>query len=383
MAPARIAAARPLRILFLTRYDRLGASSRQRCLLYLEALRAAGIAAEIRPFLSDAYVRARYAGRPVGRAEILRFYAARLRALALLSGYDLVWIEKEALPWMPAWVERAFLKRARVPVVIDYDDALFHIYDRHPNPLVRRTLGAKIDRVMRAADLVIVGNSYLGARARAAGVRAVAELPTVVDLRNYPAPPPRPSGEGRALTIGWIGSPITSPYLDLLRPALAALAARIPLRLLLIGAAPAALAGLPVERVPWSEGTEAAEIARCDVGVMPLPDQPWERGKCGYKLIQFMAGALPVIASPVGVNCDIVIPGETGFLAACDADWVSALSRLHGDPELRRRMGEAGRRRAEQLYSLRVAAPCFVGLLRQLATAPRLAPDAPPAGALP
>ncbi len=185
------------------------------------------------------------------------------------------------------------------------------------------------------------------------------------------------------MTIGWIGSPLTSSYLDLLRPALAALTARIPLRLLLIGAAPTALAGLPVERVAWSQDTEAAEIARCDVGVMPLPDLPWERGKCGYKLIQFMACALPVVASPVGANRDIIVPGETGFLAARGADWVSMLSRLHHDPQLRRRMGEAGRRRAEQLYSLQITAPRLVDLLRRLAAGRTPEMRTPAAGVLP
>lgn len=284
---------------------------------------------------------------------------------------------------MPASIELGLFKMAGARIVVDYDDATFHAYDRHRNPLVRAILGAKIDRVMKAADLVIVGNAYLGARAKAAGARRIAELPTVVDLRNYPPAPRRQKGGGEPLTIGWIGSPLTSSYLDLLRPALAALTARIPLRLLLIGAAPTALAGLPVERVAWSQDTEAAEIARCDVGVMPLPDLPWERGKCGYKLIQFMASALPVVASPVGANRDIIVPGETGFLAARGADWVSLLSRLHHDPQLRRRMGEAGRRRAEQLYSLQITAPRLVDLLRRLAAGRTPEMRTPAAGALP
>jgi glycosyltransferase involved in cell wall biosynthesis len=367
----------------LTRYDRLGASSRQRCLIYREALSAAGITAEIRPFLSDAYLCARYCGLPAGPAGILRRYLARLRVLLRLSRYDLVWIEKEALPWIPAFVEIGLFKMAGARIVVDYDDAIFHAYDRHRNPLVRRVLGAKIDRVMKAADLVVVGSAYLRARAEKAGARTIAELPTVIDLRHYP-PAPRPrKGLGEPLTVGWVGSPLTSSYLDLLRPALAELTTHIPLRLLLIGAAPTALAGFPVERVAWSQDTEAAQIARCDVGVMPLPDAPWERGKCGYKLIQFMAGARPVVASPVGANRDIVVPGQTGFLAAQGAEWVSALSRLHHDPDLRRRMGEAGRRRAEQFYSLQITAPRFVDLLRRLAAGRTPAMRTPAADVLP
>lgn len=364
----------------MTRYGGRGASSRQRCLIYLDALRAAGIAAEIRPFLSDAYLCARYGGRPVGPALILRSYGARLRALLSLSRHDLVWVEKEALPWLPAAIELGFFRMAGARIVVDYDDAVFHTYDRHRHPWVRRLLGAKIDRIMKAADLVIAGNAYLADRARAAGARRIAELPTVVDLRRYPITPPFRQ-DGGALTIGWIGSPLTSAYLDLLRPALTELMARIPLRLRLIGAAPSALAGFPVERVAWSAESEATEIARCDVGVMPLPDRPFERGKCGYKLIQFMAGARPIVASPVGANCAIVIPGETGFLAGRDADWIAALTRLHRDPDLRHRMGQAGRRRAENSYALAVAAPRLVALLRRTALAGVSEARAPAAGA--
>lgn len=292
-----------------------------------------------------------------------------------------MWIEKEALPWLPAAIELGLFRMAGARIVVDCDDAVFHTYDRHRNVLVRLLLGAKIDHIMKAADLVIAGNAYLADRARAAGARQIADLPTVVDLRRYPLTPPSREESGAALTIGWIGSPLTSAYLDLLRPALSKLMAQIPLRLRLIGAAPAALAGFPVERVAWSAESEATEIARCDVGVMPLPDRPFERGKCGYKLIQFMAASRPVVASPVGANCAIVIPGETGFLAERDADWVAALTRLYHDPDLRRRMGQAGRRQVEESYALAVAAPRLVALLRGAAFAEPAKARAPAAGA--
>jgi glycosyltransferase involved in cell wall biosynthesis len=228
---------------------------------------------------------------------------------------------------------------------------------------VRRLLGRKIDRIMAAADLVTVGNGYLGLRAKGAGAREIAEIPTVVDLRCYPERRADAVHDVGAIRLGWIGSPLTSAYLEWLRPVLGELASRIPFRIILVGASPAALAGLPVERVAWSPATEAAHLARFDIGLMPLPDLPWERGKCGYKLIQYMASSLPVVASPVGANRDIVVPGETGFLAETPADWVSALTRLAQEPALRRRMGMAGRRRAEWHYSLRAMAPEFMGLL--------------------
>ena len=354
-----------MRILFLTRYGRLGASSRQRCVLYMDALAAAGVESRVSPFFGDDYVRRLYSGGAASIVTVLRAYASRLCALLRIRGYDLLWLEKEALPWVPAWLELSFFKAAGAKIVVDYDDALFHAYDQHRNWLIRKLLGSKIDRIMASADLVCVGNSYIGHRAKAAGANKIAELPTVVDLRLYPVRCSGPSSEKRPFTLGWIGSPVTSSYLDLLRPALAELERRLQFRFVLIGAAPDALADFPVERVTWSAETEAAELACCDVGVMPLPDLPWERGKCGYKLIQYMASSLPVIASPVGVNCDIVVPGETGFLAKSPAEWVSSLLRLAQDPALRHRMGAAGRQRAEERYSLAATAPRFVDLLRR------------------
>jgi glycosyltransferase involved in cell wall biosynthesis len=355
-----------LKVLYLTRYGRLGASSRQRCFLYLKALDAAGIIGDVSPFLGDDYVRRLHSGLNVSIAIILRAYTCRLLLLLRARRYDLLWIEREALPWLPGWAELAFFRIAGTKIVVDYDDAIFHNYDHHRNGIVRRLLSSKIDRIMSVADLVIVGNAYLGLRAKRAGARAVAEIPTVVDLKHYPERVTASARGEERFTIGWIGSSLTSVYLEMLWPTFAELARRMPLQIILVGAAKTALSGLPVERVPWSLETEATELTRFDVGLMPLPDRPWERGKCGYKLIQYMAGALPVVASPVGVNREIVIPGETGFLPETQADWLTSLSRLYHEPKLRERMGIAGRRRAETNYSLAATAPKMIDLFRGL-----------------
>ena len=119
--------------------------------------------------------------------------------------------------------------------------------------------------------------------------------------------------------------------------------------------------------VPWREETEATEVSRFDVGVMPLPDEPFERGKCGYKLIQYMACGIPVVASPVGVNRQIVRHGESGFLASTAEEWIQALQLLHGDVALRKRMGAAGRRFFEREYSLQSTAPRLAEILRNAA----------------
>ena len=348
--------------LVLTRYDRLGASSRLRTMQYLPALAAAGIAAEVRPFFDDAYVEALNAGQGPGRA-VPGYYLRRWRDLRAARG-DLLWLEKEAFPWLPSWFERIALPR-HLPLICDYDDAVFHRYDLHRSAVVRAMLGRKIDRLMRRAALVTAGNAYLAGRARAAGAARVEIVPTVVDAAAYDTAP-LPPGDGRP-RIGWIGSPGTwETYMQPLLPMLQDMAREHGALIRAVGTGPGPETE-QLERLPWAEETESRLIQSMDIGIMPLDDSPWARGKCGYKLIQYMACGLPVIASPVGVNREIVEDGVTGFLVTTDAEWRAALARLLADAGLRRRMGAEGRRRMEERYSLQVWGPRVAQMLRQVA----------------
>lgn len=202
----------------------------------------------------------------------------------------------------------------------------------------------------RRADAVTAGNGYLAERARNAGCARVEIVPTVVDLDRYAIAPKR--AEATVPVIGWIGSPATAGYLQLVAPVIECLRGRYPLRAVAIGARPDQVAGTPFEAIPWSAAGEAAQVAAFDIGIMPLLDTPWERGKCGYKLIQYMACGVPVIASPIGVNQEIVAHGVNGFLAGSPDEWKHALATLMADPGLRTRMGTAGRCKAEAEYSL-------------------------------
>ena len=351
-----------MRVMAYPRYAALGASSRIRWLQFLPELRRLGLDIDVSPLLDDEYLRRKYAGRPTPVA-IARAYAGRAAVvLARRDSADVVWIEKELWPWAPAWLER--LAWGRRPVVLDYDDAVFHSYDLHRSGVARALFGGKIDRLMRAAALVVAGNDYLAQRARQAGAPRVEVLPTVVDLQRY-AVAARPSEVDGPLRIGWIGSPATIDYMRLLADPLAALATQRRIVLRLIGAT-LDLPGVPTEHVPWTEAGEVQAIAELDVGVMPLPDSPWERGKCGYKLVQYLACGVPVVASPVGVNTKIVQPGQNGFLAATDAEWVQALTCLADDAALRRRLGAQGRALVESRYSLQVAAPTLAAWLQEL-----------------
>ncbi len=277
------------------------------------------------------------------------------------TSFDAVWVEKEMLPWLPAWIEFGLFPSG-VPLIVDYDDAVFHSYDQHPYAFVRAFLGNKIDAVMGRADLVVVGNDYLADRARLAGAQRVEFLPTVVDIQRYS---PSTAAPRSSITIGWMGSPATARYLRLL-PQVYHDLRTLDVRWIAIGANSSQLEGLPFTVQPWKEETEVESIQDFDIGIMPLADLPFERGKCGYKLIQYMACGKPVVASPVGVNAQIVRHGLDGFLANSQEEWTTALTRLIQDDALRQHMGLAARKRVEEHYSLQVMAPRLSQLLLSL-----------------
>jgi glycosyltransferase involved in cell wall biosynthesis len=346
-----------MKVLLLTRYGRVGASSRLRTFQYVPWLEAAGMSCTVQALFSDEMLRAKYQTGGYRLAAVLSAYGARLKVLFERHEFDLVWIEKEALPWLPAWVERLLLRGASY--VLDYDDAIFHNYDNHRSAFVRHVLGRRIDRLMKSARLVIGGNEYLASRARDAGAAWVETMPTVVDLERYTVPDPSSRADPR---IVWVGSPSTVRYLEDLRRPLTDLASRCAYTLRVIGGH-VDLPGVSVECVPWTEATEVEAIAECDIGLMPLTDSPWEKGKCGYKLIQYMACGLPVVASPIGVNSTLVKEGENGYLAASPDEWVSALWRMINDVVNRRTMGAAGRRRVESEHCLQRTAPLLCDML--------------------
>lgn len=351
-----------MKVLLLSRYGAMGASSRVRFLQYLPYFKAQGVNVSVVPLFSDAYVRALYEGGSRWR-EVVAGYMRRIGALLHVRRFDVVIIEKELFPFLPAFAER-LLHVSGVPYVVDYDDALFHRYDLHSSKLVRGVLGRKIDAVMRHAVVVVAGNDYLAERARQAGARRVELIPTVVDTHRYQ---PRQAPPNETPVIGWIGTPNTSRYLQPLLPVFEALQARMRVRVVAVGARSEDFAGTPVETLPWSEETEVESIQQFDIGIMPLPDSPWERGKCGYKLIQCMACGVPVVASPVGVNTVIVNPGKNGLLAR-DDEWEEQLTTLLQDPELRRSFGAQGRKDVENWYSLEVQAPRLLNAIREAAS---------------
>jgi glycosyltransferase involved in cell wall biosynthesis len=200
----------------------------------------------------------------------------------------------------------------------------------------------------------MVGNPYLAEYARQVNDN-VTVIPTTIDTEKYQVR--RSTADDGPLTIGWTGSFSTVQHLDTLRGALRKLAETENFRLRVIGTPSYEIAPVDVEAMPWRAATELEDLHKIDIGVMPLPDDNWSKGKCGLKALQFMALGIPTICSPVGVNTDIIQDDENGFLAGTEAEWVDKLSRLLRSAELRRRLGDAGRATVEQKYSAATQAP--------------------------
>jgi glycosyltransferase involved in cell wall biosynthesis len=351
-----------MKILLLSRYSRLGASSRIRSYQYLPFLRQNGIQVTAAPFFDTNYLIDLYASRPRNLANILRSYIRRLVFLLKSNQFDMLMVEYEVLPWLPAFGE-AMLTGLEIPYIVDFDDAVFHRYDMHSSDIVRTLLGQKIDKVMRRASLVIVGNEYLENRAKRVGAKWVEILPSVIDLERYRLKPYR---EKSVFTIGWIGSPTTARYLHIVETAIADLCRQGKTQLVLVGSGHVHLNSIPVVIRNWSEKSEVDDIRDFDVGIMPMPDDSWTRGKCGYKLIQYMACGRPVVASRVGVNPDIVEDGINGFLAENTADWIHAFETLHNNFSLRARMGKSGRRKVEAEYCMQITAPRLLSYIHRV-----------------
>jgi glycosyltransferase involved in cell wall biosynthesis len=353
-----------MRITAFTKYGRMAASTRQRVLQYVPALEAAGFEVHVHPLLGDDYIASVAEGTNYPKTSVMRAYARRFRQLSNLGETGIIWVYAELFPYLPAAFEQLAFRSSR-PVVYDFDDAFFIPYDENSNPAVRAILSGKLAPLIRNAAMACCGNRVLQEYAERFTSRTTI-LPTVVDTDRY-RPAERDATEA-PLTIGWIGSPSTWCNVEPLLPLLEEVCRSGMARFRAIGAGPAATGvrfpGL--ELAPWSEDGEIAEIQAMDIGMMPLLDRPFQRGKSGFKLVQYMACGLPSIASPVGVNSDIVDEGETGLLASSTEEWGRGLTRLMGDPALRQRFGEAGRRKAVSTYSLRAHAPRLVQVMERV-----------------
>ena len=354
-----------MKVLFIVPYPPQGASNRFRVLQFLPFLQQEGVRTRVRPFYSHSLWRILY--RPGRYAEKILYgvLCSLNRALDLLRSvsYDIVFIHRESFPIGPAWFER-LLRLFGKPYVYDFDDAIFLPNVAEPNrALGRLKCPGKVASIVRGSRVTIAGNSYLAEFAEGAGAGKIEILPTVVDTALFV---PRDRGEEKnEVVIGWIGSPTTIEFLENFRPVIHRVLTRCQgkARFLVVGGKLTGELPEGINCLPWSLESEIACLQKFDIGIMPMPDNQWTRGKCAFKAIEYMAVGIPAVCSPVGMNLELIDSGVNGFLAEDEKQWVEILCDLVHDQALRQKIGEAGRRLVEASYSLRKAAPRFKAVI--------------------
>jgi glycosyltransferase involved in cell wall biosynthesis len=351
-------------LLVLTPNPSSAASTRYRLEQFFPALRAAGITPVLRPFLDEdgfsvLYRRGSTSDKLRAAARAL---AGRIADLVRASAARAVLIHREAALVGPPVLEWLLARLERRPLIFDLDDAIWV-------PYASPTYGALLSRLLKspgkthftlaAAARVIAGNRYVADYARRYNGHTDV-IPTVVDTDAF-LPAPRANATP---VLGWIGTHSSLQYLQSIVPALQALARRRQFIVRVVGArldAP----GVTVENVSWEQAREVQDFQSLDIGLYPLVEDPWSLGKSGFKAVQYMACAVPVVASPVGVTVDMIRDGDNGFLATTKDEWTERLERLLDDHVLRRRIGDSGRSDAVARWSLAAHAPRFVAIVKE------------------
>ena len=345
-----------LRILGLSLYGPLAASTRYRLEQYIPGLSEYGIDLQVHHLLGDEYLCCRFQGGRLPLASLIQAGCKRLLFLLRIEQFDAVIIYAEIFPLISGRLERWLMRK---PYIYDFDDAFYLKYRRGKLGLLEPILGKKVEQVIAGAAAVTAGNKELLRYAKAINKKSFL-FPTVVDSERYQSVKQIPSG--KSFTVGWIGSPPTSSYLGTVVRPLSALGVEGSVKLVVVGGPAPAIPHVEVIEKEWQEETEIALINSFDVGIMPLHDDEWARGKCAFKLIQYMACGVPVVASKVGANIDVV-QQDCGILVSGDDEWIEAFRKMRDQPLLRKQIGHAGRNRIKEHYSLRRNVPLLAEIL--------------------
>lgn len=344
-----------MRAIFFVQGERVPAA-RVRGFAVARALEALGVATEVRVARPSVYGDTRLPW-PLNQPRSLYTPVAALARLGQLRDLraDDVVIFQRPMTELPVVALERWAGRGR-KTIFDFDDAIFER---------RWGARAKFRRLVGLVDRVVAGNRYLAAAAAAPDKTSI--IPTAVDTERFTAPPVPPV-RGREVVVGWTGLSGNFHQLAHRAAAIGRALKRTGARFVIISDRPPtrALAALDATFVPWRPESEVEDLARVDIGVMPLPDGPYERGKCAFKLLQYMALGRPGVASPVGANADVVTDGVDGLLPDGDDAWEEALVRLIEEPPLRQQMGAAARRRVESAYSLAAVAQQYRSLIAGL-----------------
>lgn len=296
------------------------------------------------------------AGHSLEYEELPRGWLNRLSVGRTSRDADAVILQRKLLSGM----ELSFLRRRAKYLIFDMDDAIWMRDSYSGKGFESRKRESRFTSMMQAVDCVVGGNDFLAENAMLAGAKDSWVVPTCVNLHSYPIA----RHEREKPMIVWVGSSSTLKGLEAISPYLEAIGQQIPgTQLKLICDRFIQLKHLSVIESRWSESKEASEISAADIGISWIPDDPWSSGKCGLKLLQYMAAGLPVVTNPAGVHPDMVTHGENGFLVNTESEWVEAIRTLARDPDLRRRMGAAGRKIVEERYSVEAGAAVWNRLI--------------------
>lgn len=335
-----------MKLTMFTRYNTLGASSRYRYYMYAARMRDAGEQVDIHNFFDEEYLRRLYKGKRTGIFNILKSYCRRFRALSHAG--DKLLIEYELFPFLPYWIEHQPLKNREY--ILNFDDNVWEKYSG------KAFLSSKYDALVSNAAGVIVANDFLYEKVQKLNQNVI-KIPTVVDLDLY-----RVSVDKfDKFTLAWIGTPVTYMYLEKFADTLRRMAEKYDFELLVIARKSLEkrrIEGINMRFVNWSQESETELLLKSHAGIMPLTDDEFSKGKSAFKLIQYSAAGLPVIASPVGENTKVVDDSKTGFLADSPEAWLKALDKLINDKELYSKMAETTREASEN-YSIQKYFPVF------------------------
>ncbi|MDB9947949.1 glycosyltransferase family 4 protein [Gammaproteobacteria bacterium] len=345
-----------IKVLGLTLWGNKAASHRMRLRQYKQGLLDSNIDLEVHHLLDNQYLERRFDGKGISMLNVLPRVISRLKVVLSKDNYDVTILHCELIPFIPGWVEKLLLPK---PYIFDFDDAWHLRYKLNRSYLFKLFFKNKVDKVVEGATLVMAGNSYLHDYASSLNSKTNI-FPTVLDTDRYQ---PKPNNNSDKFIIGWIGSPSTAPYLKKLIPSLTQLGLEGSVLLRVIGGKAPNIPNIEVEEMPWSEGTEVYHINSFDIGVMPLVDDEWSKGKCAFKLLQYMACELPVVASNVGANIDVV-SSDCGYLVDSDQAWLDAMRSLRDNLEQRSSFGKNGRKKVIQSYSLKSNLPILIKAIK-------------------
>lgn len=356
-----------MKVLFLIPHP-LGVSPSQRFRFeqYFDILKARGHRFSVQSFLNSDNWRSFFTPKNfhIKLFALFSGFAKRFSMLFTVSGYDLVFIHREASPIGPPVIEWLLAKVLQKKIIYDFDDAIW-LTDRSVEPVIVRLLKwrSKVAAVCRWSYKISCGNEYLCVFARQYNNRVIYNPTTVDSIHRHNPDLYRKQRHNNTVVIGWTGSHSTLKYLNSLQVVLQDIESKFPdVELLVIADRKPDLALKNFRFKPWREDTEITDLLTIDIGIMPLPDDEWAKGKCGFKALQYMAIGVPAVASPVGVNTRIIDSGRNGILCSTDEEWRTALSMLIQDQNLRIKLGSEGRKKIIAAFSVTANTDNFLKL---------------------